>query len=208
MSQKCPTLPRLVRPLFFGHKGCLQDAQAYSTEQLFASLPSPGKLDKTFSPSPMPYLTEAESINNPELLSPFCGAVLVASLVHKVFEHTMQSTDRESHRDRVGSSGFWDRHYKLVKLLGVYGELLKPLFTMCTLYCDPLAFDLYMSFCALELRLYKAAADEGENQGLSYLVSSESTKQVLASALKIATAVRSTWPSQRLAVSPFIHFVI
>jgi len=69
---------------------------------------------------------------------------------------------------------------------------------MRVIYADPLAFNVYMTFCAIELRLWEAAVDEAEQTGLP---TAESMKQLQACAFKIANTVRVTWSVQRMAVS-------
>ncbi|RYP20499.1 hypothetical protein DL765_002744 [Monosporascus sp. GIB2] len=176
--------------IYSGNLGALEDAK----EQLLVSLPSPGNLNQEFDPSPMPYVTEAPFVSNSDLISPFCGAVLVVSLARMVLKH---ASSRPKTAPLEGMQGFWDRHYALVKLLNTYSALLKPLSTMRALYHDALAFNVHLVFSAAELRLYEAAIHEGEAQNLPPLVNAEAAKHIQTSALRTATTIRSMWSRQR-----------
>ncbi|RYP76534.1 hypothetical protein DL770_007205 [Monosporascus sp. CRB-9-2] len=184
--------------IYSGNLGVLEDAQ------LLVSLPSPGNLDQEFDPSPMPYVYEAPFISNSDLISLFCGAVLVVSLARMVLEH---ASSRPKTTPLEGVQGFWDRHYALVKLLNTYNALLKPISTMRAVYHDALAFNVHLVFIAVELRLYEAAIQEGEAQGLPPLVNAESVKQIQTSALRAATTIRSMWSRQRQMVTSFFRFI-
>lgn len=158
----------------------------------------------------MPTLVEATcTIQSPEeLVSPFTGAIFVVSLLRKIILHTIatdsSNTTAQSnskirkmvHTTHRSSPGFWDRHYSLLKDCNEYGKLLRH--CAGAIYTDPLAFNVYMTFCAIELRLWEAAADEAAQTGLP---TEESTKQLQACAFKIANTVRVTWGVQRMAVS-------
>lgn len=141
----------------------------------------------------MPYVTEVSMVGNMGGLSPFCGAVIVLSLLRRVLGHLADSNSQQT--------GLWDRHYKLVNLVDSYNNLLRPLFSTRAVYSDTVVFNMYLTFCGVEIRLYEAAIDQADQQGLSKLISTESAKQSLASALKVVSAVRSTWNSQRPLVS-------
>lgn len=160
----------------------------------------------------MPTLVQAaSSIQNPdELISPFTGAIFVVSLLRKIIQHTMATDSSKTtnqtnskmkrmlHTTHHSSPGFWDRHYSLLKECNQYGNLLRHCTSMRVIYADPLAFNVYMTFCAIELRLWEAAVDEAEQTGLP---TAESMKQLQACAFKIANTVRVTWSVQRMAVS-------
>ncbi|KAK8034600.1 Fungal specific transcription factor [Apiospora rasikravindrae] len=171
-----------------GRAGPLEDAE------LFTFLPSAGDLDVAFEPSHMPYVTEVTAIGNDmgHQISSFCGIVIVLSLVRRVLQHVSDASDPTAQ-----PTGFWDRHYKLVSLMDMYERMLRPPFSMRAVYADTLAFNAHLTFCGAEIRLYEAAIDQGEQQGLSRLVSAESAKHSIASALKVASTIRSTWSSQR-----------
>ena len=81
--------------------------------------------------------------------------------------------------------------------MSTYGELLKSTCTMRALYSDPLTLNFHLTFCALEVSLYEAAINKCEQEGLSPLISAESKKQILVSALKIASTLRTTWVTQK-----------
>lgn len=158
-------------------------------------LPSPGPLDQTFDPSPMPYLTEVTLVSSPDLLTPFSGIVLVVSMMRRVQEHASLTETNGA------QPGFWDRHYSLIKLFDAHEALLKSLCAMRTLLHDALAYNLYLTLLAAELRLYEVAVAEGRRQGLPPSVAAENAKNAHACALKIATTVRTTWSRQRSFVS-------
>ncbi|KAH9906348.1 hypothetical protein F4778DRAFT_725527 [Xylariomycetidae sp. FL2044] len=162
-------------------------------ETISVSLPSVGNLDASFDPSPMPYITETNSITGSDLLSPLAGAVLVVSLVRKVLDH---AKSRAQPRRPESLSGFWDRHYNLVKSLDTLDALIKPLSTMRIMSCHPLAFDLHILFRGAEIHLWEVALNEGAKQGLPAAVSESSAKRLLNLAQKAATTIRSTWPQQ------------
>ncbi|KAK7995531.1 hypothetical protein PG990_014304 [Apiospora arundinis] len=160
--------------------------------QLFVFLPSAGDMDASLDPSQMPYVTEVTAIGNSQHISSFCGAVIVLSVLRRVLQHASGVPD-----PTVLPRGFWDRHYKLVSMMDTCERLLRPLFSMRAVYTDTLAFNAYLTFCGAAIRLYEAAIDQGEQQGLSRLIIAESAKQSAASAFKVASVIRSTWGSQR-----------
>lgn len=199
--------------------------ETHKPAKIFVSLPSPGILDSRFTPAQMPTLPLAISaIRNPEeTIPPSTGIILVVSLLRKVVQHTLaaesfqQSTVTTQHgnknihnnnhnRKRLLSSagyhpspGFWDRHYALIKECSEYGNLLRHFCSARVLYNDPLAFNIYLTFCAIELRLWDAALHEAEQSGLPN--AGESMRHVEVCAVKIGKTVRSTWGMQRMAVS-------
>ncbi|KAM7206069.1 hypothetical protein V8F20_002851 [Naviculisporaceae sp. PSN 640] len=174
-----------------GALGSLNDGEIY------VQLPSPGNLDSRFTPTKMPTLPQAtSSIQDPEeMISPFTGLVLVTSLLRKVIQHTLatESINRSHHT----GPGFWDRHYALMKDYNEYGRLLQHFSSLRVLYNDSVAFNIHLTFCAIELRLWDAALDEAEQSGLPNTL--ESMRQVHACALKIGNTVRSVWSLQRMA---------
>ncbi|KAK6854782.1 hypothetical protein PG995_009127 [Apiospora arundinis] len=160
--------------------------------QLFIFLPSAGDMDASLDPSQMPYVTEVMAIGNSHHISSFCGAVIVLSVLRRVLQHASGVPDATTL-----PQGFWDRHYKLVSMMDTCERLLRPLFSMRTVYTDTLAFNAYLTFCSTAICLYEAAIDQGEQQGLSRLIITEIAKQSVASAIKVASVIRSTWGSQR-----------
>ncbi|KAH7309681.1 fungal-specific transcription factor domain-containing protein [Stachybotrys elegans] len=160
---------------------------------IFVSLPSPASLDSTSKPSSMPYITETNLVSNPEMLSPFSGAVLVASIVRKVLDHSWLCT-QSGRQDN--SSGFWDRHYSLLKLMSNFDALLHP-FSTRLMNLHPLAFDLQILFHGAEIHLWEIAFNQGEKRGLPPPVNEESAKHLLAMAQKAAATICSTWSRHR-----------
>ncbi|KAK4207406.1 hypothetical protein QBC37DRAFT_433484 [Rhypophila decipiens] len=194
--------------IFTGSLGPLDD------EEMFVSLPSPGILDSKFTPIRMPTLPQVTStVTNPEeLIAPFTGLVLVASLLRRVFHHARSSDSLHPSSTAASGSqdpppiltkkyrpgpGFWDRHYSLIRECKKYGRLLHHFSSPGVLYNDPVAFNIHLTFCATALRLWDAALDEAERSGLSSTL--DSTIQIQMLAVKIANTIRSTWTTQRMA---------
>ncbi|KAI0468800.1 fungal-specific transcription factor domain-containing protein [Xylaria cf. heliscus] len=167
-----------------GRPGMLED-----DSMIHVHLPSTGVLDDHFDPSSMPYVTDALSITDSNQISSFCGAAIVVSLLRRVLRHTT-NTGKEG-------TGFWDRHYKLLKTITSHEKILQPICTMRALYSDPLAFNLHLTFSALEIRLYEAAIARGDQDGLSTLINTQLKTHILTSALRIASTVRSSWATQK-----------
>ncbi|KAM7219430.1 hypothetical protein V8F06_005164 [Rhypophila decipiens] len=194
--------------MFTGSLGPLDD------EEMFVSLPSPGTLDSKLTPIRMPTLLQvASTISNPEeLITPFTGLVLAVSLLRKVFHHTTYSDSLNPSNTATSGSqnpppilikkyppgpGFWDRHYSLIRECKEYDRLLRHLSSPRVLFNDPVAFNIHLTFCATELRLWDAALDEAERSGLSNTL--DSTIQIQILGVKIANTIRSTWTMQRMA---------
>ncbi|KAL6154339.1 hypothetical protein ACJQWK_02143 [Exserohilum turcicum] len=181
--------------IYTGTPGLLDESR------LQVSLPSPGELDKDFQSSSLPHLGEAHTIAKSEILSPFCGLVLVVSVLRKVIYHTSQPS-LPSSTSGFGYScnlpGFWDRHFSLLRILKVVEALIEPLSLSRTLRSCAVAFNLHLVFHAVKVNLYEAAIDESERQELPFTEIDTNMDQLTSNALKIATAVRSNWCQQRL----------
>ena len=165
------------------------------------SLPSAGDLNLDFKPASLPNISEVDLMDKSETLTPFCGLVLVVSVLRKVLEHISQSLPSSNFESRWNPPGFWDRHYSLLKLLRVREALIEPMTSPRTLYSDAVVFNLYLVLHAIKVKLYEAAMEESERQGLPHTTVSDNNEHVNANALKIATAVRSSWGHQRFSVS-------
>jgi hypothetical protein len=74
-----------------------------------------------------------------------------------------------------------------------------------TLSADAVAFNLYLVFQAVNVKLYEAAIEEIERQDLPFTALDANMEQLTANALKIATVVRSNWGHQRFSVSPPLY---
>jgi hypothetical protein len=164
-------------------------------------LPSPGDLDADFKLASLSIIDQVQSISQVGLITPFCGLVLTVSVLRKVFEHTLQAAPTDKSESQWGSPGFWDRHYSLLKLIRVRETLIEPMTLPRALYSDPVAFNVYLVFYAVKVKLYEAAIEEGERQDLPPTTVAASEAQLIVNALKIATAVRSSWGHQRFSVS-------
>ncbi|KAF1934913.1 hypothetical protein EJ02DRAFT_416557 [Clathrospora elynae] len=180
--------------VYTGAPGLLQDFK-----QLQVALPSPGDLEPDFKLASLPIIDQVQSISSLDLLTPFCGLVLTVSVMRKVFEHTLQAAPADISESQWGSPGFWDRHYSLLKLIRVRETLIEPMTLPRALHSDPVAFNVYLVFHAIKVKLYEAAFEEGERQDLPPTTVSASEDQLIANALKIATAVRSCWGHQRFS---------
>ncbi|CZT51338.1 uncharacterized protein RSE6_12468 [Rhynchosporium secalis] len=154
--------------------------------QIIACLPSPGSLDDGFQPLSMPFLSETTTLQGIPHISNFAGIVLMISLARKTYEH-----------GRGQSEGYWDRHYRLVRLLNERTSSLSIHLTAKTVQEDIVAFSLYLNLCAIEIYLHEAAIDEVMRENLPKLVADESRKRSGAAAFKIASAVRMNWPAFR-----------
>ncbi|KAK1989802.1 hypothetical protein LX36DRAFT_593994 [Colletotrichum falcatum] len=150
-------------------------------------LPSPGALDHTFNPQYMPYLDGLRESDTPDTISPFAGLSIVVSLIGQVLKH-VSSTE-------LGEPGFWDRHQALVKTVQVYSAPLEPLFSLRTLYSDPVALDAYLSLQAVTMLLYQTSLRQGEQQGIASdnVLVSDAKKRLLSTALRVSSAVKSMW---------------
>lgn len=180
--------------IYTGSPGLLHDYK-----QLQVALPSPGDLDADFKQASLPNIDQVQSISRPELLTPFSGLVLTVSILRKVFEHTEQAAATDRVESQWSSPGFWDRHYSLLKLIRIRETLIEPMTLPRALYSDPVAFNVYLVFHAVKVKLYEAAIQEGERQDLPPTTVAANEDQLIANALKIATAVRSSWGHQRFS---------
>ncbi|VUC35923.1 unnamed protein product [Clonostachys rosea] len=156
---------------------------------IFVSLPSLGNLDSNSEHLPMPYLTETNLLSGSDMLSPFAGAVLVVSVVRKVLDHSWLCTQLGRQEE---PSGFWDRHYSLLKHLDTFHALLEP-FSATLIHRHPLVFDLQLLFNGAEIHFWEAALNEGEKRGLPSAINEESANRLLDVAQKTAGTVCSTW---------------
>ncbi|GKT92704.1 transcription factor [Colletotrichum tofieldiae] len=172
------------------HHGTSRVPSHTELPKLFLFLPCPGALDDTFNPQSMPYLDGAKENDTTDTVSPFAGLSIVVSLIGQVLEHVSNT--------KLGEPGFWDRHYALVKTIEVHSPLLKPLFSLRTLYSDAVALDVYLSFQAVTMLLYQTSLRQGEEQGIaSEMLVSDSKKRLLSTALGVASTVKSTWAMQK-----------
>jgi hypothetical protein len=131
------------------------------------------------------------------MLSPFAGAVLVVSVVRKVLDHISLCTQVGRQEE---PSGFWDRHYGLLKHLDAFHALLEP-FAATLIHRHPLVFDLQLLFNGAEIQFLEAAFNEGERRGLPSAINEESANRLLGVAQKTAGTVCSTWSQHRDVVS-------
>ncbi|KAK2024710.1 hypothetical protein LX32DRAFT_731260 [Colletotrichum zoysiae] len=164
---------------------------APSHTNLFAFLPCPGALDDTFNPQPMPYVDGVQENNTPDTISPFAGLSIVVWIIGQVLKHAS--------RAKLGEPGFRDCHYALVKTIQVNSAVLKPLFSLRTLYSDAVALDVYLSFQAVTMLLYQTSLRQGEQQGIASdnILVSDTKKALRATALRVASTVKSMWSMQK-----------
>ncbi|KAE8352203.1 hypothetical protein BDV28DRAFT_149238 [Aspergillus coremiiformis] len=154
-------------------------------------LPSPGELNETFQPSPMPFINNPEKFAGVGYLTSYAAVVIMVKLARLCFEHVSILSHSAS------DSGFWDRHYRLVKTINDYTAIFQRYLTAKAVREDPLAFSLHLNLCATHINLHEAAIRKVDEQDLPKLVAAESRKCSTAAALKILGAIRMNWPVQR-----------
>lgn len=168
-------------------------------DKLRVFLPSPGDLNENFIPYPMPYLNEPAKLSGLSNVSSYAAITIMVKLARLCCEHvdTLSSGPSTIATD----SGFWDRHYRLVKTIKDYTAIFQGNLAAKTVREDPLAFSLHLNLCATHIHLHEAAICKVEEQDLPKLVAAESRKSSTAAAVKILGAVRMDWPVQRSEVS-------
>ncbi|KAM5442429.1 hypothetical protein MferCBS31731_002307 [Microsporum ferrugineum] len=170
------------------NKACLLDE-----DNLQIRLPSPGQLTDDFVPSPtIPFLGNPERLRAMiHLVSPFSAIVIMVKLARWSYKHVYILSIRPT------DEGFWDRHYRLVKMISDYTAIFQDHLSAAAVREDPLAFSLHTNLCATHIYLHEAAIQKVEDQELPKLVAAESKKCSTAAALKILSAIRMNWPAQR-----------
>lgn len=157
-------------------------------------LPSAGHLDEKFTPSSMPFLSEALSLQGASQISSYAAIILMVRVARLCSSHVaITGTDAQGR-------GFWDRHYALVKRINDYTPLMQPHLSAKAVREDPLAFTLHINLCAVHMLLHEAAIGQVKEQELPKLVAAESRKCSTAAAFKLLSAVRMNWPMQRSEV--------
>lgn len=164
-------------------------------DKLRVLLPSPGELSEGFIPRTMPFLSEPAKLSGLSNLSSYAAITIMVKLARLCWEHV----DILSHG--AIDSGFWDRHYRLVKTIKDYTAIFQGNLAAKTVREDPLAFSLHLNLCATHIHLHEAAIRKVEEQELPKLVAAESRKSSTAAAFKILGAIRMNWPVQRSEVS-------
>jgi hypothetical protein len=163
-------------------------------DKLRIKLPSPGELNGEFVPSPMPFLSEPAKLFGLTQLSSYAAITIMVKLARLCFEHV---DEKVLTRD----SGFWDRHYQLVKMINDYTAIFRGQLSAKAVREDPLAFSLHLNLCATHISLHEAAIHKVQEQDLPKLVAAESRKSSVAAAFKILSVIRMNWPVQRSEVS-------
>lgn len=166
-------------------------------DTLYIYLPSPGELKESFLPSPMPFISESTKLTSVGYLTSYAAVTIMVKLARLCFEHVSILSRSAS------DSGFWDRHYRLVKTVNDYTAIFQRYLTAKAVREDPLAFSLHLNLCATHISLHEAAIHKVEEQDLPKLVAAESRKCSAAAAFKILGAIRMNWPVQRLEVTIF-----
>ncbi|KAJ5254790.1 hypothetical protein N7505_009941 [Penicillium chrysogenum] len=154
-------------------------------------LPSPGELKESFLPTPMPFISESTKLTGVGYLTSYAAVTIMVKLARLCFEHVSILSRSAS------DSGFWDRHYRLVKTINDYTAIFQRYLTAKAVREDPLAFSLHLNLCATHISLHEAAIRKVEEQDLPKLVAAESRKCSAAAAFKILGAIRMNWPVQR-----------
>ncbi|GMF85456.1 unnamed protein product [Aspergillus oryzae] len=160
-------------------------------DNLCIFLPSPGELSETFLPSPMPFISDSTKLTGVGYLTSYAAVTIMVKLARLCFEHVSILPRSAS------DSGFWDRHYRLVKTINDYTAIFQRYLTAKAVREDPLAFSLHLNLCATHINLHEAAIRKVEEQDLPKLVAAESRKCSTAAAFKILGAIRMNWPVQR-----------
>lgn len=168
-------------------------------DKLRILLPSLGELNEGFVPCPMPFLCEPAKLSGISNLSSYAAVTIMVKLARLCYEHvgilSRGATD----------SGFWDRHYRLVKTINDYTATFQGHLGAKAVRESPLAFSLHLNLCATHIHLHEAAIRKVEEQELPKLVAAESRKCSTAAAFKILGAIRMNWPVQR---SEHDHFTL
>ena len=119
----------------------------------------------------------------------YSGCILMVDLALQCFDHVRRVRSESAYQ------GFWDVHYTLIKEMKVRRSALRKHLDPASVRRDPLAFSLHMNLCATEICFHDAAISQIKGQGLPDELSSESRKSSTAAALRIAAAVKMTWPT-------------
>jgi hypothetical protein len=143
----------------------------------------------------MPFISEPTKLTGVGYLTSFAAVTIMVKLARICFEHVSIVSRSAS------DSGFWDRHYRLVKTINDYTAIFQRYLTAKAVREDPLAFSLHLNLCATHINLHEAAIRKVEDQDLPKLVAAESRKCSAAAAFKILGAIRMNWPVQRSEVS-------
>ncbi|KAL4739543.1 hypothetical protein BDV11DRAFT_215168 [Aspergillus similis] len=177
----------------FESYGCVRIGRPCTLEEdnLCVFLPSPGELNEAFRPSPMPFISDPTKLAGVSYLTSYAAVTIMVKLARLCFEH-VSILSRS-----VSDSGFWDRHYRLVKTVNDYTAIFQRYLTAKAVREDALAFSLHLNLCATHINLHEAAIRKVEEQDLPKLVAAESRKCSTAAAFKILGAIRMNWPVQR-----------
>ncbi|CAI7658382.1 unnamed protein product [Penicillium glandicola] len=160
-------------------------------DKLRIFLPSPGELNEGFVPCSMPFLCEPAKLSGLKNLSSYAAVTIMVKLARLCYEHVGILSRGAS------DSGFWDRHYRLVKTINDYTAIFQGHLGAKAVREDPLAFSLHLNLCATHINLHEAAIRKVEEQELPKLVAAESRKCSTAAAFKILGAIRMNWPVHR-----------
>ncbi|KAG2416220.1 hypothetical protein HFD88_007413 [Aspergillus terreus] len=178
----------------FESYGCVRIGRPCTLDEddnLCIFLPSPGELNETFRPSPMPFIGDPTKLAGVSYLTSYAAVTIMVKLARLCFEHVNILSRSDS------DSGFWDRHYRLVKTINDYTAIFQRYLTAKAVREDALAFSLHLNLCATHINLHEAAIRKVEEQDLPKLVAAESRKCSAAAAFKILGAIRMNWPMQR-----------
>ena len=187
----------------FESYGCVRIGRPCTLDEddnLCIFLPSPGELNETFRPSPMPFIGDPTKLAGVSYLTSYAAVTIMVKLARLCFEH-VNILSRS-----ISDSGFWDRHYRLVKTINDYTAIFQRYLTAKAVREDALAFSLHLNLCATHINLHEAAICKVEEQDLPKLVAAESRKCSAAAAFKILGAIRMNWPMQRSEVRLSIFF--
>lgn len=164
-------------------------------DKLRICLPSPAELNENFMSCPMPFLCEPAKLSGLKNLSSYAAVTIMVKLARLCYEHVGILSRGTS------DSGFWDRHYRLVKTINDYTTIFQGHLGAKAVREDPLAFSLHLNLCATHINLHEAVIRKVEEQDLPKLVAAESRKCSTVAAFKILGAIRMNWPVHRSEVS-------
>jgi hypothetical protein len=164
-------------------------------DKLRTYLPSPGKLSEAFVPCPMPFICEPAKLSGLTNLSSYAAVIIMMKLARLCYKH-VDILSRV-----VSDSGFWDRHYRLVKTINSDTFIFQRHLSARAVREDPLAFTLHLNLCATHIHLHEAIIRKVDEQELPKLVAAESRKCSTAAVFKILDVLRMNWPVHLSEVS-------
>lgn len=174
-------------------RACETNSPASEQQTFEIRIPCPGLLVSPFNYIRMPMLQDIVfgALDPSICISSFAGCVMMVELALKCFAH-----ERSSYATGQ-SSGFWDRHYALIKSFNERATAVKEHLNAKVVQEDPVAFSLHMNLCAIEIFFHETAIAEIHRQQFPQHISLESMQRSSSAALKVTSAIRLNWPARR-----------